>query len=132
MKVAIPISRERVSPVFDTAETLVVVDFDGKREDSRYRVEMQSRSLPDRAKRLTGNGIEVLLCGAISRHLFDMLDAAGIKVMPFLSGNAETLLNAFIEDRISDPQYLMPGCCGRRCRRRGGHQNRSSGEGGML
>jgi predicted Fe-Mo cluster-binding NifX family protein len=126
MKVAIPIWKERVSPVFDTAESLLVVSIDGAHEESRYRIELVSRSLPVRTKRLTANGVDVLICGAISRDLFDMLEAAGIKVMPFLSGQAETLLTAFMENRISDPQYLMPGCCGKRC---GHHRRETRGEG---
>ena len=105
----------------------MVVNIDGAQETTRDRIEIHDLSLPDRVNRLTSSGIEVLICGAISEPLYDMLELAGIEVTPFLSGDAEGLLNAFIEERISDPRFLMPGCRGikrrrRRCKNRRGER----------
>lgn len=133
MKVAIPVFRERVSPVFDTAAHLRVLEFDGPRETSRYHLEIKSGSLPGRVDVLSTNGVDVLLCGAVSRPLFDMLELAGIRVEPFLSGTVDSVLRAYAEDRLSDPRFRMPGCCERRRRRagrRGGRRARARGERG--
>ncbi len=119
MRIAIPISRGRVSPVFDTAGVLLVVTIDDDHETSRARIDLQNITLPDRVNRLTSSHVEVLLCGAISQPLYDMLEVAGIEVTPFLSGDIEVLLNAYVEEMISDPRFLMPGCGGtKRCRQR--------------
>ena len=120
MKVAVPVSRKRVSPVFDTARTLTIVELSGQEENGRYRLELPDESLINRVDRLTANDIEVLLCGAVSRPLLDLLEAAGIRTIPFLSGEIEIVLQAFTADRLSEARFLMPGCCGRRRRRRGG------------
>ncbi len=118
MRIAIPVWGERISPVFDTAEQLLVVDFVGREEIARHRLELADGSLSTRLERLKSSGPEVLLCGAISRPLVDLLDAAGIEVIPFLAGNITDLLEAYLEDRLPDPRYLMPGCGGRKRQRR--------------
>jgi predicted Fe-Mo cluster-binding NifX family protein len=122
MRVAVPVSRDRISPVFDTAERMLVVDLEDGRETSRRLAEIWSRTLPDRVGILTTGGVDVLLCGAVSRPLYDMLELAGIRVTPFLAGPAEVVLKAYLEDRLPEPQFQMPGCCGRRRRRAGNNR----------
>ena len=124
MKVVVPIWNGRVSPVFDTAGVLLAVEFENGLEVSRYRIEMRNESISYRVKKLKDSEADVLLCGAISRPLFDMLTAAGIKVTPFLSGNVESLLTAFVEDKLADTRYLMPGCCGWRRQKRTGRRGK--------
>lgn len=117
MRVAVPIWNERVSPVLDTAGTLLVVDVEGGQQISRRRIELPNGPLVDRVNGLTNVGVDVLLCGAVSRPLFDMLVAAGIEVTPFLSGDVDTLIRTLVENGTIDGRFLMPGC-GRRGRRR--------------
>ena len=124
MKVAIPVWKERVSPVFDTARSVLVVVVEIRTEVTRSLIELRKGSLHDRVEALTDNGVNVLLCGAISRPLYDMLETAGIEVTPFLSGPTERVLEAFMEERISDPRFLMPGCCGKTRRRKRERRNR--------
>jgi predicted Fe-Mo cluster-binding NifX family protein len=122
MKVAIPIFRDRVSPVYDAAETVLILEFDDRRETSRYRLDLQGGALTQRVEKLSANGVDVLLCGAISRPLYDMLELAGIKVRPFLSGDVDRVLRAYLDGRLSEPQFSMPGCCEKRRRRRTGRR----------
>jgi len=116
MKLAVPVSRGSVSPVFDTAGNLVVVEFDGRREVSRREIDLPQGSLSDRVNRVAGAGIDVLLCGAISKHLLDMLEGIGVATIPFLSGEVDALLAVFHDGRLPDPRFMMPGCRGRRGR----------------
>jgi len=118
MRVAIPIWNTRVSPVFDAASQLLVVQVDNRQETVRHLVELPGSPLSERVSRLRVNRVETLLCGAISRPLHHMLTAAGIEVIPFLAGDVEELLAAFGENRLAEPQFQMPGCCQQRQRRR--------------
>jgi predicted Fe-Mo cluster-binding NifX family protein len=126
VKVAVAEWQRRVSPVFDTARSVIVVGVDARGETARTRIALDRGSLHDRVNALTAGGVDVLLCGAVSRPLYEMLECAGIDVTPFLSGTVEELLEAFIAGRISDPQYTMPGCCHRRRRRRSKWTNRTT------
>lgn len=132
MNVAIPTLADRVSPVFDVAQTMVLVDLDGDRERSRQTVPLHSRDLGRRVAELTQHGVNVLICGAISRPLEALLRAAAIEVVPQTCGAVEEVLRAFVAGRLHEPEFLMPGCCGRRRRGwcgDGGGRRRAGGRG---
>jgi predicted Fe-Mo cluster-binding NifX family protein len=59
-------------------------------------------------------GIEVLICGAISAGLKEMLQQTGIRVMSEICGEIEPVLAAYKTGRLSTREFLMPGCCARR------------------
>jgi len=120
MRVAIPISDGRISPVFDAARRLVLVDVDNGREVRRTEEGLEEPELAPRARRVAELGADVLICGAISRPLEAMLLSAGVEVVPQTCGQAEDVLRAFISGQLTEQAFLIPGCCGRRRRFRGG------------
>ena len=97
MKVAIPVWQGRVSPVFDTAGKLIVIDV----EDGEERVrdeEILGQSGPlARAAEVAGLNVDVLLCGAISRPLENALAASGIQLISRICGEVEEVLTAFLD-----------------------------------
>jgi len=114
MRLAIPVRNDRVSPVFDTASRLLLVDLADGIEQARQLVEVAQTAFPiERAKRLAELGVNALVCGAISRPLAGFLSAVGIVVIPWVSGAPEEVLRAYLTDRLSDPCWRMPGCGGR-------------------
>ena len=134
MKIAIPNWQGRVSPVFDVAAYLLLVEVDGGVEQARRDVALDTGGPPERVARLTENGANVLICGAISRPLEVAVAAAGIEVIPQTCGDVEQVLAAFIDGRLGQGAFLMPGCCGRRrqlrARRRRGARPASGRPGG--
>ncbi len=125
MKVAITNHDGRVSPVFDVARRLVLADVEQGRETSRKEEVLDQANPAARAHRIAEIGVDVLICGAISRPLQDMLTSFGVQVTPWVCGSVEEVLQAFLCGRLSNASFLMPGCCGRR-RRVHGHR-RSGG-----
>ncbi len=120
MKVAIPDWLGRVSPVFDVAACVILVDFDDQSVESGRRTEeFGSLEFHERAHRLSDLGVDVLVCGAISRPLEALLQAAGIRVVPLICGPIEKVVEAVRNRTIENGQFAMPGCCRRRRRRRG-------------
>ena len=112
MKIAIPTWNGRVSPVFDTASRLLVVEGAEGSETARFETEISEQFLPSKIMRLTGLGIDTLICGAISRPLAYMITTAGIKIIPWISGQVEDVLQAFLTGTLFDPRFIMPGCAG--------------------
>jgi predicted Fe-Mo cluster-binding NifX family protein len=112
MKIAIPIWNGRVSPVFDTASRLVVVEITEESEVSRFETDISEYFLPSKSMRLTGLGIDILICGAISRPLASMITTTGIKLIPWISGQVEEVVQAFLNNTLFDPRFIMPGCAG--------------------
>lgn len=122
MRIAIPIADDRVSPVFDVARQLLLVDAEQGAEAGRTEQVLEEDSLELRARRLAELGVNVLICGAISRPLESMLGAAGVEVIPQTCGQVNEVLGTFLSGQLVGDALVMPGCCGRRRRFRGGRR----------
>jgi predicted Fe-Mo cluster-binding NifX family protein len=130
MKIAIPVWNGVVSSVFDFAHSLLLVDIENGQQMSRSEISLSPESAAQRASRLKSLGINVLICGAISRPLMCMLTASGIDVLPYVTGPVDRILQAYRTGRLGQPQFVSPGFWPgarkafrgwrRRCRWRGG------------
>ena len=136
MKIAIAIWNDCVSNVFDFADCILLVEIDGDKEISRSQISFESKSFPQRISQLKSLEVVLLVCGAISRALAEMVYAAGIEVLAYVTGNIDDVLEAYRSGQLGQPQFAMPGCwpgarkgldqCGqgrRRCRRQGNQKN---------
>jgi len=114
MKVAISKWSDRVSPVLDVAQQLVLVEAEDGRETGRRDVPVETGDLAARARRIIQLSPEVLICGAVSQPLEAMLTSGGIRVIPHRCGQVDDVLQAFLSGQLTEQAFLMPGCCGRR------------------
>jgi len=119
MRAAIPIADGRISPVFDVARRLLLVDIENKHEVRRTEEVLEEPELVARARRVAELGTDVLVCGAISRPLEAMLLSTGVEVIPQTCGPMEDVLRAFISGQLTEQAFVIPGCRGRRGRFRG-------------
>lgn len=117
MRFAVPTWRERVSPVFDVATQLLVVDVIA---GEAAFTEQHRISGADRARAVAEFGVDVLICGAISRQLEDLLLASGVDVIAEVRGPVTDVVRACLAGGIVQPSFLMPGCHSRRRRGRPG------------
>ncbi len=118
MNIAITVWGNRISPVFDASQTLlVVVVNDGQIIDQKS---MLFHALHfDWVERVfREHEIEMLICGAICELGAERLRAMGVEVTPFLTGKVDKILSQFINgEEFVD--FAMPGCrVGGCCRRR--------------
>jgi predicted Fe-Mo cluster-binding NifX family protein len=110
MKVAIPVYGDYVSNAFDFAHKLLLVDIENGKETERCEVELEGLSLPQRADKLKTLGVDVLICGALSRLLANMVTQSGIEILPYVTGNIENVLGAYMAGQLTRPEFCMPGC----------------------
>jgi len=110
MKIAMPIYRDNVSNVFDFANTLLLIDIENGKETNRSEVVLGSQSLPQRAGQLKSLGVDVLVCGAISRILANMVTTLGIEVLPYVTGHVDNVLQAYMTGQLVRSEFSMPGC----------------------
>jgi predicted Fe-Mo cluster-binding NifX family protein len=126
MKVAVTVWEDTVSTVCDFSNRLLVFDVMGDEVKNRSSMPFEARMLPGMVNQLGELGVEVLLCGAISRPLERMILASGVKVIPCLRGSIEEVIGAYLDGDLSDARFILPGFgpgAGRvraRRRRRGG------------
>ena len=121
MRIAIPTWAGRVSTVLDFARRVLLVDVHDGQEAHRSEVPLDDGSVYQRAGQLSRLGIDVLISGALSRPLAELVQAAGIRLVPFVTGPVDDVLTAYLEGRLMDGRFLLPGC-GPTCR--GGPRHR--------
>jgi predicted Fe-Mo cluster-binding NifX family protein len=125
MKIAIPQWKGRISPVLDEASKVLLVEIKDHLEQHRQENTLIPSHSWARAQVIRQLGAEILICGAVSRQLEAALRSAGIQVISNICGPVEAVLSAFREGRLDENVFLMPGCCGRRRRFRGGDHSNS-------
>lgn len=111
--------QDRLAALFDTAAHVQLLRLENGGVEELERLPLNRDDPAERARALAQNGLDLLLCGAISCHCQALLEQTGIKVRPFLCGGILSVVRALLDDRLDD--LAMPGCGqGRRCPR-GGH-----------
>lgn len=94
-KVAISVWNGRISPVFDASRHMVIVDVaDGK--IAGRREERLDDDPARKTEQIAGAGVKVLVCGAVSRALAGMLEARDVTIHPFIAGELEDVIQAYL------------------------------------
>ncbi|MGB9625838.1 MAG: NifB/NifX family molybdenum-iron cluster-binding protein [Phycisphaerae bacterium] len=114
MRIAIPQWQGRVSPVFDAASNLLLIDFEDGREVRRREVTLTATDPVKRAEQVVQFPPDVLICGAISWPLELALRSAGVRVVSQICGQVDEVMRSFLLGDIENDHFRMPGCCGRR------------------
>ncbi len=109
MKVAIPHWQGRISPLFDAADTLLLIDIEKGRELKRTHSTLSHSDPLRRALEVSRLGADMLLCGAVSRELENALLGAGVHVVGFVCGEVEGVIAAFLDGTLADSRFHMPG-----------------------
>jgi predicted Fe-Mo cluster-binding NifX family protein len=122
MKAAFSTWNARIAPVFDTAHQVHIVEAESGRIVGEADEAMPGDRPAQHVMRLTELGVGTLVCGAISWPVHGMVTAAGIRVIPFVTGTVGETMLAWLGGTIGRGHFAMPGC-----RRRGGHAMDISG-----
>jgi len=116
-RVAMPVWTGRIAPVFDVSRRLLVVDVDGGKELCRAEHGIEEANESRRVSRLRDLGVDVLICGAITRGLAETIEGSGIRVIPWVGGRVEEIFGAYLAGQLPGPRFMMPGCSSRRRQR---------------
>jgi len=122
MKAAFATWNDRIAPVFDVAPIVRIIEAnDGRLTGEAQEARLEGMPMT-RVLRLVELGVGTLVCGAISRPLHDMVASQGIRVVPFVAGDLDEVVQAWLSGDLSSGAFAMPGCCRRRRHRfRGMH-----------
>ena len=109
MKAAVSIWQDRVAPVFDVSDTIVVVEIKKSTVNAKSLERLDANDSSAKILKMVRLEIDLLICGAVSRSLCDLIAASGILVVPFVSGRVNEVLQAMIDDRLNEERFDMPG-----------------------
>lgn len=117
VKVALTTWENRISPVFDSAHMVLVAEIKNAAVVSRHYEPLDFELPLSRVSKLSKLRVRVLICGAISQFFANMIEAHGIRIIPFVAGDVNQVLDAYLKGLLLMPSFQMPGC-GRRRRKR--------------
>ena len=110
LKIAITVWGNRISPVFDAAGTLLVAEIESHQIRHRQYLSFNPRSPLDLTRVLKKLDIDILVCGAISTKPANLIVSKDIKLISFVTGNVQQLLETFAKKQAIEKNFMMPGC----------------------
>ncbi len=119
MKAAFSSWNNRIAPVFDVARQIFLVESDQGRILREAEEVMPGDDPGEKARCLADLGANTLVCGAISRSMQGLITSCGITVIPFVAGELQEVVRAWLEGKILEEFFAMPGCCPQAGRRGG-------------
>ncbi|MDD5706386.1 MAG: NifB/NifX family molybdenum-iron cluster-binding protein [Kiritimatiellae bacterium] len=120
MRVALTTWNGRISPVFDVARQVELLEIDKGRVVGRRSAGLPGTDPLGQANALSALQPQVLICGAVSGSLAAMLTSAGMQLIAFTAGESGKVLDAWLAGALPNPAMTMPGCGGGRRGRCGG------------
>lgn len=109
MKVAITVWGNRISPVFDSAQTILLAEIENGAIISYKREFLPRLVASGLARMVAEKQIDTLVCGAISERPAQIIQQSGIALLSFVGGNAERFLEDYAAGRPLE-LFRMPGC----------------------
>ena len=116
----------RIAPVFDTAKEFLIVETQSGKVTGESREDIRSNQPLQKVLYLAELHVDVLVCGAITADIQALVEAYGIRVVPFITGNLDRVVEAWNAARLPDDAFVMPGCG---FQRRGRGRGRGMGRG---
>jgi predicted Fe-Mo cluster-binding NifX family protein len=110
MKLALTVWENRISPLFDCARRLLIVEIVDQTATGKHVESFNYESPLSRATRLSDLGVKVLICGAVSDSFASMIETQGIRIIPFVAGAVKDVLDAYLTSGLCDSKFRMPGC----------------------
>jgi predicted Fe-Mo cluster-binding NifX family protein len=109
VKIAITIWGNRISPVFDSARTLMIAQVENLKIINRRYEDFHLKNTDQIPSSLNDLQIDILICGAITDAQVKAVEKAGIQLVSFISGNIEKVLMSLLKKPHGMSEFLMPG-----------------------
>jgi predicted Fe-Mo cluster-binding NifX family protein len=118
MEIAIPLFGNRISPRLDCAKKVLLVNIleREKKIVSSEEKEFQTVGTSENMDFYLSNEIDTVICGGISIEMQDFLLKHDIRVISWVTGEAQKALDLFIEGKLVSGAILCPGMKMRRWR----------------
>jgi hypothetical protein len=110
MKMALTVWEERISPVADSSRQLLLVHLVNQTITDRWIENFEDDNPFYRARKLFELKVDTFICGAVSSFFSNLVEGYGIRVIPFICGEIDAVLNAYLTRTLSSPVYKMRGC----------------------
>lgn len=117
-KAALTIWENRISPVYDSASSILIIDFEDQQIVNKTIEPFNAEQTLQLVRGLVERNISYFICGAIAQFPAELFLSRGIRLIPFVTGNLDDILTNLVCGNPIVPQFLMPGCRRKNCSRR--------------
>lgn len=100
-----------VSPMFDASCCLMIVQPDGR----RFFIDVRNMTLFEKIDLCSKRNVRVIICGAISNLALSMLQDSDIRILSWVRGPIEDIVNAYVKNLNIVDLFSMPGCSKKMC-----------------
>ncbi len=107
MDICIAGYQNRVATLLETATELRLYTLEGKDVVRSGMTAMPLAGPCALPSSLKSMGVDIVICGGLSKIVHDGFEAMGIQVIPWVKGSIEAVLKAYIEDQMDT--MIMPG-----------------------
>jgi len=109
MRIALPRFGEMVAPCFEYSATMAIFTVNGNQIIDQIDIQIESRVPYDRVRLMKVQNVDTVICGGVQEFYEDLLKANDIRVISWVSGKIEDLLNLFLEGRLTSGTARLGG-----------------------
>lgn len=96
--------------MFDSARTLLIAEIQGRTLVGTSLLTFDPERPLELLQMLRAQQVMLIICGAVSEGPASMLEAAGVKLIPFIAGDVRHVLDHYLQGRSFGSEFRMPGC----------------------
>jgi predicted Fe-Mo cluster-binding NifX family protein len=100
VRVAIPRFGESIAPCFGHSATIAIFTIKRGKAVDQADFRLQSRDMLDRVRLLRDQQVKTLICGGLEDRLQDMLETSGVRVISWVSGRVDDILDCFLRGEL--------------------------------
>ncbi len=109
MKLAVTVWGNRISPVLDSAKTILIAEVRESRIVDQSFNEFEFNHPLRGLAMLENDQVDVLICGAVTKQETRTIEKYGIVPVPFITGSVQKVLGAYLTEKKRLSDFLMPG-----------------------
>jgi predicted Fe-Mo cluster-binding NifX family protein len=109
-KIAIPVYNNRISPLFDVAGKIILVEIVDKKIIGMLHLDINENPEVSRFNQLFELGIKTIICSSISRKFANYITSKDIILIPGVYGDIEEVIEAYRKNHLIEDSFAMPGC----------------------
>jgi predicted Fe-Mo cluster-binding NifX family protein len=119
MYIALATFGDKIASVIESSDQFVIFPSASYKVVNWETIPIKNNSTNELINLLLKHDVKIVICGAISGCTRRLLNAHKIQVIPWITGDVKSVIEAFRFNRLISPSFVMPGCRAKRGQGRG-------------
>jgi predicted Fe-Mo cluster-binding NifX family protein len=98
--IAVPVYQERISPLLDVAKKFAVYEIKEGEVKQKITLDIHTDDEPQRFEKLKEIGVSVIIGGAVSAFVSEIIHEKGIRLISWITGSVDNTIELYIKDAL--------------------------------